>query len=162
VRALLSMRVIEKLLIAAEELPWSSFYRAVIGFLLLPAFFILKGDAGSFPGFVLFFIAVLVCLRVIPMILRRLLPFSAEARGLWAERRILAKRFDSYQWQKLLGIALGLCSYLCVSRRFSPPLLGLAAACLICGVLGSFFWRRRRRALAEHGALPSLTYGTAG
>ena len=157
------MRVLERLLIAAEELPWSIFYRSVIGFLVLPAFFMLRGDAASsFPGLVLFFLAVLVGLRVVPMILRRLVPFSVETRGLWAERRILAKRFDSYQWQKLLGIALGLWAYLCISRRFSPPLLGLAAVCLICGALGTLFWRKRRRTLLAHGALPSLTYGISG
>ena len=149
------MRLVEKLLITAEELPWSIVYRVGLGFLMLPAFFMLTRDAGSFSGFLLFFVAVLLGLRAVPMILRRLLPFSTDARACWAERRLLAKRFDSYQWQKLLGIALGLGAYLCVSRRFSPALLTLAAVCLIGGALGSVFWRKRRRTLAEQGALAS-------
>src|SRR5882762_10063823 len=130
------MRVIEKLLVRAEELPWSILYRSGIGFVLLPAFFALGGKADSVPQLLLFFIAILLGLRIISMFARRLLPFSAEVRAIWAERRILAKRYDCYQWQKLLGIGFGLCLYLGISRRFSAAPLMLAATCLVSGALG--------------------------
>jgi len=153
------MRNIEKLLLGAEDLPWSILYRAAIGFVLLPAFFALGGKADSVSRMLLFFIALLLGLRIAPMFGRRLLPFSTEARTIWAERRILAKRYDSYQWQKLLGIGFGLGLYLGVTRRFSAGSLLLAGGCLVFGALGLFFWRRRRRTFSEPTAVPSAAYG---
>ena len=156
------MRVTEKLLVRAEDFPWSILYRIGIGFVLLPAFFASSGNADSVPRLLLFFIAILLGLRIVPMFVRRLLPFSTEVRAIWAERRILGKRYDSYQWQKLLGIGFGLCLYLGVSRRFSAASLMLAGTCLVSGALGSFFWRRRRRTSLEQSAVPSAAYGTPG
>jgi hypothetical protein len=41
-------------------------------------------------------------------VLRKVLPFSAEAKQIWSDRRQVAKLHDSYQWQKLFWVALGL------------------------------------------------------
>jgi len=62
------------------------------------------------PGWSLacFFLAGLFLLRLVPAILRRLLPFSAETQEVWRERRKLGKRYDSYQLRKLLWIGVGI------------------------------------------------------
>ncbi len=57
------------------------------------------------------FLALLIGLRVVPAVLRELLPFSAEAKQIWFDRRQIAKRYDSYQWQKLFWVGLGLLPY---------------------------------------------------
>ena len=55
-----------------------------------------------------FLLAGLFLLRLVPAALRRLLPFSTETQDVWRERRRLGKRYDSYQWRKLLWIGLGI------------------------------------------------------
>jgi hypothetical protein len=67
-------------------------------------------------------------------------------RAVWAERRQMAKRFDSYQWQKLLWIGIGLTLRLAWSDRRPAALLALAVACLGAGALGLATWRIVRTA----------------
>lgn len=50
-------------------------------------------------------------LRLVPAVLRRIFPFSSEAKDLWFQRRNLGKRYDSYQWQKLFWLGLGMLPY---------------------------------------------------
>jgi hypothetical protein len=88
------------------------------------------------------FIGLLVALRVVPAVMRRVLPFSVEAKELWAKRRNIAKQHDSYQWQKLFWIGLGLLPYAVISDGLRNGELVVTLICLVCGSIGLLFWRR--------------------
>jgi hypothetical protein len=88
------------------------------------------------------FLALLIGLRIGAAVLRKLLPFSAEARKIWLDRRQIAKLHDSYQWQKLLWIGLGLLPYAVVGGGLRSGELVLMVICLIGGGAGLLIWRR--------------------
>src|SRR5262245_24255897 len=98
------MKVLERFLIDLDSGPWSAMSRVALGLAILPMFRALSGAGHSIWASVALFIALLVAVRVVPAVLRRLLPFSVEAKEIWAERRNIAKQYDSYQWQKLFWI----------------------------------------------------------
>ena len=83
----------------------------------------------------------------------RVIRFSDSALAEWAARRRLAKRFDSYQWQKLFWTALGLGLYALVTGYQSRAQLWLTLTCLVSGTLGVVIWSYRRREVAHvvHG-----------
>ena len=136
------------MVLALETPPWDSAYRALIGYGVMPACLQLFG--GNVVPWKLFvcFLAVLAALRIVPGVLRRLLPFSREVKTVWAERRALAKRYDSYQWRKLFGLGLGWLAYLWVAGKARDVPLFLAIACIASGTLGQLFWFRHGKALA--------------
>ena len=78
-----------------------------------------------------------------------MLPFDAEVRPIWAERRQMTKRVDSYQWRKLLWIGIGLALFALLSGRRLPVQLAITAACLAAGAAGTTMWRHR---VAQHQA----------
>jgi len=88
-----------------------------------------------------FLVGVLVALRVIPAVVRRLMPFSDAIQAVWGERRQLAKRCDSYQWQKLLWIGLGLALYTVLSGQYHTSRITICSVCLVSGALGLASWR---------------------
>ncbi len=129
------MQLLERFLVRLDSGPWAAVSRAVLGFAMLPAFRrIAAGDDQVWISLALF-VALLIGLRVIPALLRGVLPFSAETRSIWVQRRQIAKRYDSYQWQKLLWIGLGLSGF-CSCER----------------------WPANRRA-GDHGFLPDRRRG---
>jgi hypothetical protein len=134
----------EQFLLALEERPWNTVYRMAIGFAAFPLYRSLWGvDA---PGWSLacFFLAGLFLLRLVPAVLRRLLPFSAETQEVWRERRRLGKRYDSYQWRKLLWIGLGIGLSVLFSRSAGPGAVGVVVALsfIVPGLAGWIVWRR--------------------
>jgi len=137
------LAVLERALLSVERFPWSALYRTAIGYSMLPLFSWLagKGDLGW--SLLPWFVAVLLALRVLPAVLRRVLPFSQHARAVWAERRALAKRFDSYQWRKLFWFGVGLAAYVASSGHIDWPSAALTGVCLGGGALGFVIWRRR-------------------
>jgi len=137
------LHVFERALLSAEQFPWSALYRIAIGYSMLPLFSRLsaKDDVGW--SLLLWFVALLFTLRVLPAVLRRLLPFSKQATAVWAERRVLAKRFDSYQWRKLFWFGVGLAAYVAASGHIGWPSVTLIGVCLGGGALGFLIWRRR-------------------
>jgi hypothetical protein len=136
------------MILALETPPWDSAYRALIGYGVAPACLQLSGANGASWKLLVFFLAVLVALRIVPGVLRRALPFSREVQTVWVERRALAKRYDSYQWRKLFGLGLGWLGYLLVTGKAQGVPLCVAVACLIAGTLGQAFWHRQNRILA--------------
>ena len=88
---------------------------------------------------------VLLALRVVPAVLRKILPLSGAARTILAERRQMSKRFDSYQWRKLFWIGIGLATFALQSGRRFPALLILTFACVLAGAVGVMTWRYRVR-----------------
>ena len=88
-----------------------------LGLCIPPAFRALSGDADRIWIDLALFLALLIGLRVGPAVLRKVLPFSAEAKQIWLDRRQIAKKYDSYQWQKLFWVGLGLLPYARHGRR---------------------------------------------
>jgi hypothetical protein len=140
------VKTLEKLLRRVETPPWHAAYRFAIGYVLIPLFTWWHGDGGTTLRFVPFFLLALLTLRVVPAVARHLLPFSLDAQSEWFRQRLLAKRFDSYQWRKLMWFGLGLGSYLTVSGRAQPTQIVLAASCVCAGGIGAWIWRRHARA----------------
>jgi hypothetical protein len=132
----------DSILLRVDEFPGAAVFRAVLGYLVVPAWSALIDQSGRQWTLIPFFLGVLLAVRVVPVVLRRILPFSATVRQTWAERRQLTKRFDSYQWQKLLWIGLGLIAYMLVSGRPFASLILLTSFCLVAGASGLWIWRR--------------------
>lgn len=134
----------EQFLLALEERPWNAAYRMAIGFSAFPLYRGLWGFNAQSWSLVYFFLAGLLLLRLVPAVLRRLLPFSAETQEVWRERRRLSKRYDSYQWRKLLWIGLGIGLNVLSSHSAKSGAVGVvvALAFLAPGVAGWIVWHR--------------------
>jgi hypothetical protein len=116
----------------------------MLGLAILPAFRALPGGderAWTFPAL---FLGMLVALRVVPAILRHVLPLSSEAKTVGAERRQIAKQYDCYQWQKLFWIGLGMLSYAAISGGLSGSVLIVTLICLAGGGAGMLLWWKTR------------------
>lgn len=145
------------MILSVEDLPWNVLYRAVVGYFLMPAYGRLFGGNETAWKLVAFFLLVLAALRVVPGMVRRVLPFSPAVKTVWAERRALAKRFDSYQWRKLFGLGLGWTIYLIHSGQGHGAALFLAVACVAAGAIGFIFWHSRRKPLPSQAAPGAAT-----
>ena len=127
---------------------WHALYRLVIGFCLVPVAGWWWGDGAATWRLVLSFLFVLVMLRIVPAVVRHVLPFPQDVKAEWARERLLAKRFDSYQWRKLLWFGLGLVAHLLIAGR------ALAVPSILALTLPG--WRRPRHlAVAEAGPIRS-------
>ncbi len=140
------MRSLERFLIGLDSWPWSAISRVGIGLGIPPVFRALSGGHDSVWSFLALFIGLLIGLRLFPVLLRLALPFSAETREIWAERRALGKRYDSYQWQKLFWIGLGLLPHVLFGKARTAE-FAATIICLIGGSLGLLIWRKVNSAL---------------
>jgi hypothetical protein len=132
------MQRLERVLVALDS-GWSSAVsRIVLGLCIPPLFRALTGDRASIWKDLLLFLG----LRVLPAVLRMVLPFSAEAKKIWIDRRQIAKLHDSYQWQKLLWVGLGLLLFTVVGGGLQAGEWILALFCLIGGGAGMLIWRK--------------------
>jgi hypothetical protein len=144
---------IDRFLLKLDDGVFGGVFRVLIGFSILPAMSLLLGNEVSEWTLIPFILAILVLVRVIPAIVRKLVPFSTEVRNVWAARRRIAKRHDSYQWRKLMWIGIGLAMYMVASGQFSPYRIVICAACLLTGATGMARWR----AVSADGKHPSLS-----
>jgi hypothetical protein len=135
------MRSLERFLIGLDSWPWNAIARVGIGLSIPPVFRVLSGSDDSVWTFLALFIGLLIGLRLGPILLRLALPFSAQTREVWSERRALGKRYDSYQWQKLFWIGLGLLPYVLFGKARTAE-LAATIICLLGGSLGLLIWRR--------------------
>ena len=137
---------LERFLIGLDSGPWSAISRVALGLGIPPVFRALSGGRDSVWTSLAVFIGLLVALRVVPAVLRHALPFSVEAKRMWAERRNIAKLHDSYQWHKLfwigLGIGLGLLPYDVTGGGLRDSELVVTFISLLGGSVGLLFWRR--------------------
>src|SRR5215470_16754697 len=102
------MKSLEQFLLRLDSGPWSAVSRVALGFCIPPVFRALSSGLDQIWITLTLFVALLIALRVVPALLRAVLPFSAETKGIWFQRRQIAKLHDSYQWQKLFWMGLGL------------------------------------------------------
>lgn len=115
-------------------------YRVAIGFAALPAMSFLLGRDASDWLLIPFLLVILLALRFGPAVLRRVLPMSGAVKDVWAQRRRVAKRYNSYQWRKLMWIGLGLALYVAVSGQFTSTRIGIVLGCLLAGAAGTARW----------------------
>lgn len=136
------MKTIEQFLLNLDSGPWSAVSRVMLGLGIAPAFRALSGGSDSVWLTLVLFVGVLAALRVLPAVVRKLLPFSAEAREFWLQRRQIAKLHDSYQWQKLFWIGLGLLAFGIAGGGLKAGEQAVMLICLLSGAAGLLFWRR--------------------
>lgn len=136
------MRHIERFLVDLDSGPSGAVCRVTLGLCIPPVFRALSGAEDRIWIDLVLFLALLIGLRVIPAVLRKLLPFSAEAKKIWSDRRQIAKVYDSYQWQKLFWIGVGLLPYAAVGGGLRTGETVLTVICLIGGGAGLLIWRR--------------------
>ncbi len=138
-----SMPFHERLTLLLDQYPWSIGTRVGLGFITPYVLHQMCDNEQQFWCVNGLFVAILFLLRLGPALVRRLVPFSREAQLIWGERRQLAKRFDSYQWQKLFWMGIGMTGYAMVSGRVGNAVGTLIVFCLIGGGLGVLIWGRR-------------------
>jgi hypothetical protein len=136
------MRVIESIALKLDTAPWNAVLRTALGFVLLPVFELICGGECSTPAVFTLFGFVLLGLRAGPLVIRKLLRFSRETQAEWASRRRLARLYDSYQWQKLFWIGLGLSIYQAVTGDLVRSRIALSVLCVVGGALGLLVWNR--------------------
>ncbi len=136
------MRPFERVLVDLDSSPWSAISRVALGLTILPVFRALTGNSERIWLYAILFLGLLLALRMVPAVLRHALPFSIEAKTTWSERRQIAKQHDSYQWQKLFWIGLGLLPYAFLSEVPRINEIVLTLFCLIGGTMGLLIWHR--------------------
>lgn len=137
------MQLLEQFLVRLDSGPWSGVSRVVLGFLIAPVLRTIAGRDEVWITLALF-VALLIGLRVGPALLRAVLPFSAETKAIWFQRRQIAKQHDSFQWQKLFWIGLGLLAFAAVGGGLTTGEQAIAAFCLVGGAAGLLIWRRSK------------------
>jgi hypothetical protein len=135
------MTTLDKILVSIDRRPFDCVVRMLIGFFFIPLLSRLHQDIRSGWVLTIGLILVMLSMRLLPAVARKLLPLSPAIKDIWAERRNISKRFDSFQWQKLLFIGIGLASYILVSREFLTSILGISGFCVLFGAIGWLRWR---------------------
>jgi hypothetical protein len=137
-----SLSSFSRLLLQLDEFPLGAIWRAAVGAVAFPIFRLACGGACGFWSTAALFLGLLMAVRAVPLVLRRLVRPDPQLREIWASRRRLAKEFDSYQWQKLLWIGVGLLLWVVQTDTPARGEIVLTIFCLTGGALGLFFWRR--------------------
>jgi hypothetical protein len=138
------MKSLEQFLVRLDSGPWNAVSRVALGFCIPPVFRLLSGGRDQIWITLALFIVFLIGLRVGPAVLRAVLPFSAETKGIWFQRRQSAKLHDSYQWQKLFWMGLGMLVFAMSGGGLGTGEQVLTAICLVGGVAGLLLWQRSK------------------
>ena len=142
------MKFLEQFLLRLDSGPWAAVYRVVLGFCILPGLHLLTDGRDRIWITLALFIVVLMGLRLGPAVLRAVLPFSAETKRIWFQRRQIAKLHDSYQWQKLFWMGLGMLLFALTGGTFATSDQVLMAICLVGGAAGLLVWQRSKTGVA--------------
>src|SRR5215471_7602470 len=134
------MTTLDRALISIDRTPFDAVIRVLLGFACIPLLSFLHQDVRSGWILTIGLLLLMLSLRIVPVFLRKLLPLSAEVKAIWAERRQLAKRYDSFQWQKLFFIGLGLAGYTLFSRELFPSTVAVSSFCVLFGAIGLVRW----------------------
>jgi hypothetical protein len=140
----LEMLPSEQLLVSLTTPHWFAVYLLPCGFVIFPIYRVLFGANG--PGWASFgvFLGVLILIRFGTAFFRRLLPVSEKIKAGWSRNRALAKRYDSYQWQKLFWVGCGIFAYAALFDGFGSLPLGFAAACVLAGGFAAWVWQKAK------------------
>jgi len=151
------MTTLDRALISIDRSPLDAVLRALLGFACIPLLSLFGQDVRSAWVLTIALLLLMLSLRMVPVFLRRLLPLSPEVTAVWAERRQIAKRYDSFQWQKLFFIGLGLAGYMLVSRELLTSAIAVSSFCVLFGAIGLVRWYTQvnevRSSIVNKGAL---------
>jgi hypothetical protein len=106
------MRFAETLLVGLDEGAVGALFRAAVGFVISPAVAAVMGRAAGDWALVPGVAVIVILLRLVPLVIRRLVPFSSRAQEIWRNRRPMAKTV--LDWRGY-GAVLGGCG-----RRTGP------------------------------------------
>lgn len=138
----------DRVMVALDAFPLEIGWRGAVGFCVLPAFDRLVQRQlwpSTTTGLLVFVLLSLAAIRVAAAVLRRLVPATESVRRVWADRRILARKVDSYQWKKLLGFGIGmLITTVASPHPAARGAVAIGTACTVAGVLGWILWARHR------------------
>ncbi len=134
------MTTLDKVLVSIDRSPFDGVLRAVIGFVTVPVLSVLRRDVHSVRTLIIGLLSLLLSLRIAPVFLRKVLPLSSEVKAVWAERRQVAKRYDSFQWQKLFFVGIGLTCYMLVSKDLPTLSLAISGFCVLSGAIAMVIW----------------------
>lgn len=146
------MEILEQLLVRFDSGAWGAAYRMVLGFCIPEGLRLLSGGRDQVWLSLVLFMGFLIALRVGPAILRKILPFSPEAKDIWFQRRQVAKLHDSYQWQKLFWIGLGILAFAAAGGSLRAGEQAVMLLCLVGGAAGLLIWHRSGTAQTRQGA----------
>ena len=146
------MEIFEQFLVKFDSGAWGAAYRMALGFCIPEALRLLSGGRDQIWLSLALFMGLLVALRVGPAILRMILPFSREAKDVWSQRRQIAKLHDSYQWQKLFWIGLGILAFGAAGGGLRAGEQAVMLLCLVGGAAGLVIWHRSGTAQTRQGA----------
>jgi hypothetical protein len=151
------MTTLDRALISMDRSPLDAVLRALLGFACIPILSFLHQDVRSAWVLATGLLVLMLSLRIVPVFLRKLLPWPPEVKAVWDERRQIAKRYDSFQWQKLFFIGLGLATYLLVSQAWSSSAISVSSFCVLFGAIGLARWypqlNKVRTTVVHKGAL---------
>lgn len=151
------MTALDRALISIDRRPFDAVLRALLGFACIPVLSLLRQDVRNAWVLTIGLLVLMLSLRIVPVFLRKLLRWPLEVKAVWDERRQLAKRHDSFQWQKLFFIGLGLAAYTLFSRIFVTSTIAVSSFCVLFGALGLVRWRTQlnkvRTMVVNNGAL---------
>ncbi len=134
------MSFVERILVQFDDQPWAAVWRVLLGVAIPTLFSALSGGNDAVWHYLVLFIALLIALRLAPAILRFTLPISPEVKEIWRKRRFIAKDHDSYQWQKLFWMGLGMLSHAILGSGLGLAGYTLTAICLVGGGVGLVNW----------------------
>ena len=140
------MSTLDRLIVRLDEAPFGPLFRVVLGFAAASIWVALPARFQPAWLVVPFFLVVLLSIRVAALVVRRLFRFGPEVRAIWTQRRGTAKRYDSYQWQKLLWFAMGMWIVVWRTDGENGALRFLTYLALASGALGLSFWIHRSAA----------------
>lgn len=136
------MEIFEQFLLKFDSGAWGAAYRMVLGFCIPEALRLLSGGRDQVWLSLALFMGLLVALRVGPAILRMIFPFSREAKDIWFQRRQIAKLYDSFQWQKLFWIGLGILAFAAAGGGLRAGEQVVMLFCLVGGAAGLLIWHK--------------------
>ena len=134
------MTTFDRALSSIDRSPLDAVLRALLGFVCIPLLSLLRQDVRSVWIVAIGLLLLMFSLRIVPVFMRKLLPLSPEVKAVWSERRNIAKRYDSFQWQKLFFIGLGLVCYMAISREFLTSTVAVSGFCIVFGAIALIRW----------------------
>jgi hypothetical protein len=133
----------ENIIASLDDYPWSAIWRIAFGFLFALIYERTFTGHRSQWVVVVWFLTLLISLRIVPILLRKVFPFTSGLRVTWQQRRSVAKLHDSYQWAKLLWFGLGLALYISVLGVWNEMWTLLVLFCVLGGGWGLAIWHRK-------------------
>jgi hypothetical protein len=132
---------LERLLLGLDEGLPAALFRVGIGFATIPALRQLLGKHETAWTLLARLLTFLIQLRAVPMVIRKVVPFSQAVQIIWSNRRHLAKRYDSYQWRKVFWVGAGMAIYTSLSGDFSSSRITISSFCILAGAIGLIRWK---------------------